>query len=59
MKILGWIIISLWVIYNIFMLKIFGLPLAIAQDPFMGSGMVLGTIGLLALGIWLVCRKRR
>jgi len=58
-KILGWVIIACWVIYWIFMLQIFQLPLEIAKDPWVGSGRAIGFLGLLALGIWLVSRRKK
>ncbi len=56
-KIIGWILISCWIVYDIILWQWAYVITRIAKDPISGSGYALGNMLFLILGIWLVCRK--
>jgi len=59
MKKLGLAIIILWCVFEIITLGPLRWPMTILEDPYGGTGYVIGQLLILALGIWLVTRKTK
>jgi hypothetical protein len=57
MKIIGWVIICLWILSSF--PGLLSIPSWIATDPLTGVGEVLAYFGFLALGIWLVKKANK